>query len=171
MKLLFVLSVMTVSVYATSTAMAASQRAELRTKTDALISNTWYMQRVIGMKLTRTSRSYRYQKSVPYLHWVTRHWQKINQHVRQAFHNPPHFGALVCIHGYEGAWNSNTGNGYYGGLQQDLGFQRKYAPWLVQHKGTADNWTPLEQIWTAEKAVQTRGFWPWPNTARLCGLL
>ena len=45
------------------------------------------------------------------------------------------------------------------------------APWLLRTKGTADHWTPLEQIWTAEKAAKSRGFWPWPNTARSCGLL
>ena len=38
-------------------------------------------------------------------------------------------------------------------------------------KGTADHWSPLEQIWTAERAVHTSGFWPWPNTARICGLI
>ena len=27
--------------------------------------------------------------------------------------------AFLCIHHYEGAWTSNTGNGYYGGLQMD----------------------------------------------------
>ena len=53
----------------------------------------------------------------------------------------------------------------------NLGFQRTYAPWLVQRKGTADRWTPLEQIWTAEKAARSRGFYPWPNTARYCGLI
>src|SRR5439155_1969022 len=30
--------------------------------------------------------------------------------------------AFLCIHRYEGGWSSNTGNGYYGGLQMDLGF-------------------------------------------------
>ena len=55
--------------------------------------------------------------------------------------------------------------------QMDLGFQKTYAPWLVRVKGTADHWTPLEQIWTAEKASRSRGFWPWPNTARFCGLI
>jgi hypothetical protein len=52
-----------------------------------------------------------------------------------------------------------------------LTFQERYGGWLYQWKGTADHWTPLEQIWTAEKAAQSRGFWPWPNTARLCGLI
>ena len=41
----------------------------------------------------------------------------------------------------------------------------------LRPKGTADHWSPLEQIWTAEKALKSRGFWPWPNTARYCGLL
>lgn len=53
----------------------------------------------------------------------------------------------------------------------DIGFQQTYAPDLLKQKGTADHWTPLEQMWTAEKAYKTRGFWPWPNTARACGLL
>ena len=41
-----------------------------------------------------------------------------------------------CIHRYEGAWTSNTGNGYYGGLQMDLEFQRLYGrrlPRAVRH--------------------------------------
>ena len=86
-------------------------------------------------------------------------------------HAPPHKAQWLCIHRYEGRWNANTGNGYYGGLQADLDFQRTYAPWLLRHKGTADHWTPHEQMWMAERAWRTRGFWPWPTTARMCGLL
>lgn len=87
---------------------------------------------------------------------------------------PPHYQQWLCIYRYENAgygWAANTGNGYYGGLQQDLDFQRTYAPGLLRAKGTADHWTPLEQMWAAERAWQTRGFSPWPNTARMCGLL
>jgi hypothetical protein len=29
----------------------------------------------------------------------------------------------------------------------------------------------MEQIWVAVRAWRTRGFSPWPNTARDCGLL
>ena len=83
--------------------------------------------------------------------------------------NPPHMAACLCIHRYEGSWT--TGGPYYGGLQMDLGFQHSYGPWLLRTKGTADHWTPLEQLWTAAKAAKSRGFWPWPNTARSCGLL
>ena len=85
--------------------------------------------------------------------------------------HPPHLSAWTCIHRYEGAW-TDTGAPYYGGLQMDLGFQRTYGAALLARKGTADHWTPLEQMWTAEKAFRSgRGFWPWPNTARYCGLL
>lgn len=79
--------------------------------------------------------------------------------------------AWTCIHGYEGAWNSNTGNGYYGGLQMDYSFMHSYGRELLRTKGTADNWTPQEQMMVAEIAYSKRGFTPWPKTARMCGLL
>src|SRR5205085_646291 len=61
---------------------------------------------------------------------------------------------------------------YYGGLQMDLGFQRTYGRYLLARKGTANHWTPLEQMWVAERALRAgRGFYPWPNTARYCGLI
>jgi hypothetical protein len=83
---------------------------------------------------------------------------------------PPHRRQWLCIHRYEGAWNDPDAP-YYGGLQMDLGFQQAYGSFLLRTKGTADNWTPLEQMWVAERAHATRGFSPWPNTARLCGLI
>jgi len=86
-------------------------------------------------------------------------------------HRPPHYAQWLCIHKGEGAWNSNTGNGYYGGLQMDRGFQKTYGYRLYVTKGTADKWTPLEQMYVAERAWATRGFWPWPTTARACGLI
>lgn len=78
--------------------------------------------------------------------------------------------AFECVHQGEGSWGANTGNGYYGGLQMDLSFQRAYAPRLLQSKGTADHWTPAEQMAAAIVAHATRGFAPWPLTARRCGL-
>jgi hypothetical protein len=76
-----------------------------------------------------------------------------------------------CIHSGEGSWTAATGNGYYGGLQMDLGFQQTYAPELFRRKGTANRWTPAEQIAAAIAAHASRGFEPWPATARRCGLL
>jgi transglycosylase-like protein len=79
--------------------------------------------------------------------------------------------AFQCIHNYEGSWSANTGNGYYGGLQMDLGFQQSYGRQLLAAKGTANHWAPSEQIAVAITAYESgRGFGPWPNTARMCGL-
>jgi hypothetical protein len=88
---------------------------------------------------------------------------------------PPHYKDWKCIMYYEawhhGKWRANTGNGFYGGLQMNMDFQRAYGASLLRTKGTADNWTPREQMWVAEKGLRARGgFNPWPNTGRYCGL-
>lgn len=83
---------------------------------------------------------------------------------------PPHYGQWLCIHRFEAAWN-DPNPPYYGGLQMDLGFQKSYGGKLLRAKGTAEHWTPREQMWVAENAYRTRGFYPWPNTARYCGLI
>jgi hypothetical protein len=81
-------------------------------------------------------------------------------------------GAFLCIHRYEGAWDANTGNGYYGGLQMDAGFQSRYGADYVRRWGTADNWPSWAQVHAAVRAYRSgRGFYPWPNTARVCGLI
>ena len=80
--------------------------------------------------------------------------------------------AFRCIHRFEGAWTSNTGNGYYGGLQMDRSFQAHYGREYVARWGTADRWPAWAQLQTAVRAYQSgRGFSPWPNTARFCGLI
>jgi hypothetical protein len=77
-----------------------------------------------------------------------------------------------CIHGYEGAADANTGNGYYGGLQMDLGFQQTYGPEFLARYGTADHWPVSAQVTAARRARDSgRGYGPWPNTARWCGQL
>jgi hypothetical protein len=80
--------------------------------------------------------------------------------------------SFLCIHLYEGAWNANTGNGYYGGLQMDLTFQSRYGADFLHRWGTADKWPVWAQLQAAARAYQSgRGFYPWPNTARACGLI
>jgi hypothetical protein len=78
-----------------------------------------------------------------------------------------------CIHSKErGAdgWRTMTGNGYYGGMQADLSFQRAYGrPYLKW--GTADNWPMWAQLHMAYNGWLVRSWEPWPNTARECGLL
>lgn len=81
------------------------------------------------------------------------------------------FTSWICIHEHEGAWN-DRGDPYWGGLQMDRGFMRTYGRDMLlrHHGGLADVWTPAEQITVAERAYATRGFAPWPNTSRACGV-
>jgi hypothetical protein len=132
---------------------------------------TWRWQDVMSASHVRygayaeRSHNLRYTKSVLAL-WTRRAWLAR----RQAQH-PPRLHDWMCIHRYEGSWTDPNGP-YYGGLQMDLSFMQAYGPDLLRRKGTADHWTPLEQIWVAERAYRSgRGFYPWPNTARWCGLL
>ena len=76
-----------------------------------------------------------------------------------------------CVHHYEGAWDDDTGNGYYGGLQMDRTFELTYGHEFVQSFGNANRWPPALQLAVAIRAWTHRGFHPWPNSARLCGLL
>jgi hypothetical protein len=76
-----------------------------------------------------------------------------------------------CIHEHEAAWNANTGNGYYGGLQMDVSFMNAYGPEFIRRWGYANKWPVWAQLKAAERAYSSRGFDPWPNTARMCGLL
>jgi hypothetical protein len=83
---------------------------------------------------------------------------------------PPHYYQWLCIHGREGAWTSNTGNGHYGGLQfADSTWKRNGGE---RYASRADLASPLEQMWVAESAWRESGgsFAQWP-TARACGLL
>jgi hypothetical protein len=137
---------------------------------DRRIDRIWHMQRVMGVPLTPTARSYRTSPSPAYRRWVNRLWQKRSRTAFRAFRAVPHRAQWECIHRYEGSW-SDTGAPFYGGLQMDYGFQRTYGAYLLRLKGTAEHWSPLEQMWVAEHAYPTRGFYPWPHTARACGLL
>jgi hypothetical protein len=110
-------------------------------------------------------------------HRAALHWHRLLYSHYQAKWNalhppvPSHYYAWLCIHRYEGSW-TDSGSPFYGGLQMDLEFQRSYGSELLRTKGTAENWTPLEQMAVAERAYQSgRGFYPWPNTARMCGLI
>jgi hypothetical protein len=76
-----------------------------------------------------------------------------------------------CVHRHESIrWEAATGNGYYGGMQADLGFQRAYAPDHLARWGTANNWPWWAQLEMAYRGWLFRGWQPWPNTSRACGL-
>lgn len=85
-------------------------------------------------------------------------------------------GAFLCLYRFERhpnqGWQTATGNGYHGGLQMDADFQRTYGPeWARRAFGEpAHLWPASVQISAAIQAWTTRGFGPWPNTRRMCGL-
>jgi len=88
---------------------------------------------------------------------------------------------LLCIHGYEGGWR-DAGAPFWGGLQMDYSFQSVYGYTYVkvhgrrvrinflQQWGTADHWPIGAQMEAGRNGYKSRGWSPWPNTARMCGL-
>ena len=143
---------------------------------DAYRTQTWRWQKLMSKPRTPTLYSERRTRDRDYLIWVRDLWKRRAARAARLAQNPPHRHAWMCIHRYERhphqGWATHTGNGYYGGLQMDISFQRAYGHELLRRKGTADNWTAAEQMWVAERAYRSgRGFYPWPNTARNCGLI
>lgn len=143
--------------------------AEYRTK-------TWRWQTLMSKPKTPTLFSELRSRDRAYLRWVRDLWQRRAAKAERLAQNPPHRRQWLCIHRHERdpaqGWRTRTGNGYYGGLQMDISFQRTYGQELLRRKGTANRWTAAEQMWVAERAHRSgRGFYPWPNTARSCGLI
>jgi hypothetical protein len=152
-------------------AAAGSELRRLSANVAAFQKTTWHWQRVMGVPLSGTHGRTLALMSVEDVRHAARLWQSRAEAAFRRAQHPPNRRAWLCIHRYEGSWR-DTGAPYYGGLQMDIGFQRRYGGHLLRTKGTADRWTPLEQIWVAEKARRSgRGFHPWPNTARYCGLI
>jgi hypothetical protein len=77
-----------------------------------------------------------------------------------------HVSGWLCIHSREGAWNAQTGNGFYGGLQMTYGWAGR-----VQNAAML---SPGQQIAAAEAEAATHGWsssWmrgQWPNTYPPC---
>ncbi len=157
---------------AAAPAPAAERRAPILERIHEFRAATWRWQRVMGVRVTPYGRRAE-RSSNPAFRLRIRHlWKQRATRAKRRAQNPPHKRAWLCIHRHEGPWNANTGNGYYGGLQMDMAFQRRYGARLLRRKGLAHRWTPLEQIWVAERARRSgRGFYPWPTAARRCGLI
>ena len=155
---------------------AAITRAQAISQVDDFRRQTWRLQQLMGKRRTPTLFEERRTPDPAYRLWIRDLWRKRGAAALRQAQNPPHRGAWMCIHSYERhpaqGWRTRTGNGYYGGLQMDIAFQRTYGPELLRRKGTANNWASYEQMWVAERAYRSgRGFYPWPNTARYCGLI
>ncbi len=144
-------------------AAAGSAQQAVLAKIVQYRSETWHWQRLMGVRLARPAPGDPLR--------ALGLWQRRAGYYRQLALHPPHLRDWLCIHRYEGSW-TDAGGPYYGGLQMDISFQRHYGAYLLRAKGTANHWTPLEQMWVAERARRSgRGFYPWPNTARYCGLM
>lgn len=160
----------------TAPAGAAVQEADPRPQ--ALVeqirkhrATTWHWQRVMGRKRAPTSFAERRATTVSQLLRMRNTWRHRARVVQRRARRVPHRRAWLCINRYEGSWTDPEAP-YWGGLQMDRQFQRTYGRYLLRKKGTANRWKPREQMWTAEKARRSgRGFYPWPNTARRCGLI
>jgi hypothetical protein len=136
-------------------------------RADSTMTETRSLHRLMGRM--RPRRFYALDTSHPGQAYAV--WSSRLKRARKAVRRPPHLRDWLCIHRYEGAWNDG-GAPYYGGLQMDWGFMHAYGGRLLARRGTADRWTPLQQMWVAERALRAgRGFYPWPNTARTCGLI
>jgi hypothetical protein len=135
-------------------------------------AKTWHRQAVMGKPRTpRQLSSGRQVSSLASLSSVRDFWRRRSVRTRRQLRRPPHRAEWLCIQGYEGPWN-DPNEPYFGGLQMDISFQRSYGRYLLRRKGTANYWTPAEQMRTAEKALRTGGsFHPWPVAARACGLI
>ena len=158
---------------------ATSSPAARLAQLDAITNyrtETWRWQSLMSKPRTPSLFTERRTRDQAYLRWVRALWQRRATAAARLAQNPPHRRQWLCIHRFERhpgqGWATRTGNGYYGGLQMDLSFQRTYGGELLRRKGTADKWTAAEQMWVAERAHRSgRGFYPWPNTARSCGLI
>jgi hypothetical protein len=132
---------------------------------------TWRWERLMRKRRSHASRAAERTSDAVERRAILAMWKRKAALRKHQAQHPPRLRAWLCIKRYEGPWNDPRPP-YYGGLQMDLDFQRTYAPELVRSKGTADKWSAIEQIWVAERAYRSgRGFTPWPNTARYCGLL
>ena len=100
-------------------------------------------------------------------------WQMIRDYPRylwllraEARLHPPHEAGWNCIHYREGSW-ADDGAPYYGGLQMSYS-------WMGQIRGQANWYSPLTQMWAAERLSAKYHFsysWmkgQWPNTYPPC---
>ena len=67
-----------------------------------------------------------------------------------------------------GRWSTNSGNGYYGGLQEDLTFWRNYGG--LAYAPRPDLASPAAQMAVAERGRARQGFQAWPACSRRLGL-
>jgi hypothetical protein len=152
-----------------TSARATTSKAPARERVNPVLvrrlrRTVWRWQAVTGVRRALPAPPLHTQRAL-------RYWRRQARVMRRLAAHPPHLQGWLCIHRFEGSWHDG-GDPYWGGLQMDRGFMRIYAPRVLLRRGWADRWTPLEQMWVAERAHRSgRGYWPWAATARSCGLV
>lgn len=106
----------------------------------------------------------KWQRAVHYWVGVKKDaWNKM--HPAPVIHYVGHTTMWLCIHAKEGAWDANTGNGYYGGLQMTSGWGGVARPDLL---------SASEQMALADREYASHGYslgWirqQWPRTSYGC---
>lgn len=67
-----------------------------------------------------------------------------------------------------GIWARNSGNGYYGGLQEDMTFWVRYGG--LAYAPRPDLASPAAQTAVAQRGLSVQGFAAWPSCSRRLGL-
>lgn len=135
-------------------------------------ASTWTWNWQAGSRLQRFSK-WRPRHSCAYLGYLGLMARKRARSARLMFERwyQAALGRWSCIHSHEGAWNDDNAP-FWGGLQMDEGFQRAYGQEFMRLWGYANNWPVWAQLRAADRAHDSgRGYYPWPNTARACGLI
>ena len=118
---------------------AATDRIAVLAEIDDYRTETWHWQKLMGARLTPAAFTEREATSSTYRGWLRDLWRKRALTAERRAARPPHRSAWMCIHRHERhpgqGWATHTGNGYYGGLQMDLSFQRSYGRRPAQDEG------------------------------------
>ena len=101
----------------------------------------------------RTSRSFRRRPLPPVSRRSSHRWQWAGLN-----------WAAVARCESSGHWHDNTGNGYYGGLQENLAFWRNYGG--LRFASRPDLATEAQQIAVAERGLKVQGRGAWPVCGR-----
>ena len=113
---------------------------------------TWRWQRVIDRAPTPYRDSAPRIRSVAYRKWVLDLW-----HQRAVAAKQPAPPERMALHPRPRGVVAEPDAPYYGGFQMDREFQATYARSTCAPR-EPPTWTPLEQMWVAERAYRTRGF-------------
>ena len=123
----------------TTSATASSTRVAQLEAIDEFRSETWRWQSLMRKPRTPTLFTERRTSDAAYLRWVRGLWQRRAARAERQAKHPPHRAQWLCIHRYERnpaqGWRTHTGNGYFGGLQMDIDFQRDVRPRAAAPEG------------------------------------